>query len=281
MTERRTRGLLAGLLVLQLVLLTIQLPDPTGERSYLEGTLLRVVAPFGSLVAVVGDAADRLAGEIASQRLLAAENRRLREEVQALRREAIRRAGVEDELRRLEAALDYSATVEVPVRVADVVYIDHASWLQTLVLSVPAGAVGVNQPVVSGRGLVGRVVVAAGRYAKVQLITDRAASVGAMIQRTRRQGLVRGASRGGLELHFVPLQADVEVGDLVVTAGIDGVYPRGLPIGTVVSVEPGTELFHRIRLTPRVDFGVLDQVYVLDREPVPEEIRKALPDARP
>ena len=72
-------------------------------------------------------------------------------------------------------------------------------------------------------------------------ITDRAAGVGGMILRTRRQGVVRGGGRGsgGLELDYVPLQADVRPGDRVLTAGIDGVYPRGIPIGTVVSVEPG------------------------------------------
>ena len=89
-------------------------------------------------------------------------------------------------------------------------------------------------------GLVGRVFTVAGPYAKVQLITDRAAGVGGMILRTRRQGVVRGGGRGsGLELDYVPLQADVRPGDRVLTAGIDGVYPRGIPIGTVVSVEPG------------------------------------------
>jgi len=141
--------------------------------------------------------------------------------------------------------------------------------------------VQVNQPVVSGDGLVGRVVVAAGPYAKVQLIADRSASVGGMIERTRRQGVVRGAGRGSLELDFVPLQADVRVGDMVVTAGIDGIYPRGIPVGQVVEVEPGGELFHKIRMAPTVDFGVLEVVYLLDREPVPAEVKEAIPDAEP
>ena len=127
-------------------------------------------------------------------------------------------------------------------------------------------------------GLVGRVVVAPSPYAKVQLVTDRAASVGGMVERTRRQGVVKGSSSGSLDFAFVPLQADVRVGDLVVTAGIDGIYPRGVPIGTVVEVKPGDELFHEISLAPTVDFGVLDQVYILDRVPVPEEVKAIEPD---
>ncbi len=135
--------------------------------------------------------------------------------------------------------------------------------------------------VVSPVGLVGRLVLVAPPYAKVQLITDRSASVGAMIERTRRQGVVRGTQSGALELDFVPLQSDVRVGDRVRTAGIDGIYARGIPVGTVVSVEPGSELFHRIQLRPAVDFGRLDQVFVVERETVPEEIKEAALDAQP
>jgi rod shape-determining protein MreC len=104
-----------------------------------------------------------------------------------------------------------------------------------------------------------------------------------MALRTRRQGVVRGSARDagfGLELDYVPLQADVRVGDRIVTAGIDGIYPRGIPVGTVASVEPGGQLFHKIALVPAVDFGSLDQVYLLDHEPVPEPIKEALPGVR-
>ncbi|MGB6362532.1 MAG: rod shape-determining protein MreC, partial [Thermoanaerobaculia bacterium] len=209
------------------------------------------------------------------------ENRRLRSEVEELRQRTIHVEGMEDSVLHLAAAVEYAAGANYPVVLADIVFIDHTSWLQTLVLLVKEGAVAVNQPAVVSEGLVGRVVVASGPYAKVQLITDRSASVGGMIERTHRQGVVRGAGRGSLELDFVPLQADVRVGDHVLTAGIDGIYPRGISVGTVVAVEPGSELFHTIRLSPSVDFGVLDAVYLIEREPVPETVKEALPDAEP
>ena len=82
-------------------------------------------------------------------------------------------------------------------------------------------------------------------------------------------------------MDFVPLQADVVVGDTVLSAGIDGVFPRGFAIGTVTAVEPGNELFHRIRLRPAVDFGEIDQVFLLEREPFPEELEREARDARP
>ena len=102
-----------------------------------------------------------------------------------------------------------------------------------------------------------------------------------MIERTHRQGVVKGAGRGSLELDYISLQADVRVGDEVTTAGIDGIYPRGIPVGTIAAVIPGDELFHEIRVIPKVDFGKLDQVYVLKEEQVSEAVKGALTDAQP
>ncbi len=281
MTEIRNRWLLILLVLGQFFLLTAQITGPGGERGSLETAMLRVVAPFGSLVASSSRFVQAVTQDAALRRSLVAENRRLRAQVQELQQRAIRLNRAEEDLQYLLEAVEYAREADLPAHMADIVFIDHTSWLQSLVLSVEEGSVQVNQPVVSGDGLVGRVVVAAGPYAKVQLIADRSASVGGMIERTRRQGVVRGAGRGSLELDFVPLQADVRAGDLVVTAGIDGIYPRGIPVGRVVEVEPGDELFHKIRMAPTVDFGVLEVVYLLDREPVPEEVKEAIPDAEP
>jgi rod shape-determining protein MreC len=67
----------------------------------------------------------------------------------------------------------------------------------------------------------------------------------------------------------------------VVTAGIDGVYPRGIPVGTVVEVGEGDDLFHRVRLVPAVDLGVVDQVYVLVLDRLPDELKEVRPGAVP
>ena len=155
------------------------------------------------------------------------------------------------------------------LRLADVVYVDHSSWLQTLFLFLPGRQASESSTVTAPEGLVGRVILSEGPYSKVQLITDRASGIGAMIERTRRQGIARGAGRSGLSLEYVPLQADVQVGDRVLTSGTDGLYPRGVPIGVVAEVGPGTELFHSIRLEPAVDFGMLDQVFVAMGDALP------------
>lgn len=277
---RSARWLLLGLLLLQLALLGSQAPSP-GEPSRLETALVRTVAPLARAVGSTADSVLSLGEALRLHRSLRAENRRLRSQVEELRRRRTETMGLELELERLSEALDYRAAPRGELLVADVVYIDHVSWLQTLIVYTGDAAVARNQAVVATGGLVGRVVVPTPPYAKVQLITDRNAAVLGMIARTRRQGVVKGADPGSLEMAFVPLQAEVRVGDQVVSAGADGIFPRGVPIGTVTAVKPGDELFHEIRLAPAVDFGVLDQVYVLDREPVPEAAKEARPDGQP
>lgn len=281
MSERRKAWILVVALLGQLVLLTAQIPDAGGQRSYFEGIVLRVVAPPARWVHHFVAGVRDLWHGVESRRELEAENLRLQEEVDRLRQEQVRLSRLDLEVKRLSQALDYVAAQEAEIRVADVVYIDHVSWLRTLIVDAEGPGVGLNQPVTDVRGLVGRTILRAGRYARVQLITDRASSVGAMIERTRRQGIIRGSGDGTLALDYVSLQADVQPGDRVVTAGIDGVYPRGIPIGTVVFVDSEAELFHRIQVHPVVDFGLLDQVYIRLREPLFEEIQEEELHARP
>jgi rod shape-determining protein MreC len=277
-SERRTVWLLAAVLLVQLILLSLQAPSAGAGDSFLEGLVLRLVAPLAGGVAAVTDSVSEVGETARRQGELVKENRRLHAEVEQLQLKLQRLTGVELELKRLAGVVGYQLPPGGELRPADVIYVDHSSWLRTLLIYVGGAAVERNQPVVDSEGLVGRVILVAPPYAKVQLLTDRAAAVGAMIRRTRRQGVVRSGPEG-LELDFLPLQADARVGDRVVTSGTDGVYPRGIPVGTVVSVAAGDELFCVIHLAPAVDFGILDQVYVLSRPPVPEALTEARPGA--
>ena len=272
MTERQSRWLLVLVLAGQLVLLSSQVPGSSRDQSLFETLSLRAVAPFARMVSASGRGLAGVRQGLRSRDQLQQENQELRQRLGLLEEERARFFGLEGRLERLDEAVLYEPPGAGPVRAADVVHVDYGSWYQTLILYVGKGEVHRQQPVVTSEGLLGRVVVVAGPFAKVQLVTDRAASVGAMVERTRRQGVARGGRDGTLEMDFVPLQADVLVGDRIVTAGIDGIFPRGLPVGRVTAVEPGNELFHRIRVQPAVDFGRLDQVYLLEVEPVTETL---------
>jgi rod shape-determining protein MreC len=279
--ERRTGWVLIVALVGQLVFLAVQ--GTRAGETRLERIGLRLLGPLARGVAGIPRGVAGAREDVKLRGTLLEENRRLRREVEDLRLHLQRLTDVEGEMLRLGAALRYPTPPAGRIRAVDVVYADHASWLRTLVLYTGDVPARVNEPVLAPEGLVGRVITLAGPYVKVQLVTDRAASVGGMILRTRRQGVVRGGVRGSgeLEMDYVPLQADVRPGDRVLTAGIDGVYPRGIPVGTVVSVARGGQLFHRIQLAPAVDLGSLDQVYLLDYQAVPENVKETRPGANP
>ena len=265
MTPRSSRLLAGALLAGQFLLVAAQTPDRSGGApSLLSAAVLSVVAPLAHGVESTGKAFAGAGRAMRTRSQLAEENRRLRAELLELRRERLRLDGLELESEALARGLDFAHSSGLELRAVEVVYLDPGSWLRALVARVGARGARPDQVVLTEEGVVGRVIEAHGPWAKVQLVTDRAAAVGVVLERARRQGVARGTAPDELEVDYIPRQVEVEIGDRVLTAGIDGVYPRGLPVGVVVAVEPGSEMFHRVRVRPLVDLSQLATVYLLD-----------------
>jgi rod shape-determining protein MreC len=133
-----------------------------------------------------------------------------------------------------------------------------------------------DMAVISPAGVVGRIIMPSARASKVQLLIDRDAGAGVMIERSRASGVISGsgatddlAFRAGLiDLDYVPNTADVKVGDRVVTSGVDGIYPKGFTVGEIQSVEREAGEF-RIRVRPAVDYASLETVLVVLSAPTP------------
>ncbi len=274
MTERQTGWLLVVVLVGQLILVASQVTAGDSSKSQLAAFGLRLTAPIARAAHGGIGSVSSMRNHFHGRRGLLRENERLRQEVEGLRLELTHFYGLDEEAERLAQAIGFSRQERGDLRMAEVLYLDRSSWLRNMLIYAGRTDIEINQPVLAADGLVGRIVLVKGSYAHVQLLIDAAASVSAMVERTRRQALVQGTNSGGLELIYLPLQADIQVGDLVATAGIDGVFPRGIPIGTVTSVEPGDELFHRIQLEPAVDLNRLDRVYTLDRPALPPPLEE-------
>src|SRR5437762_3408430 len=115
---------------------------------------------------------------------------------------------------------------------------------------------------VTPRGVVGRVVTPTARASKVQLLIDRNAAAGVLIERSRAQGVALGSGDDRLRLEYVAETGDVIVGDVVVTSGIDGIYPKGLTVGRVESVDKNGA-YRQITVRPAVDFSSLEDVLVI------------------
>jgi rod shape-determining protein MreC len=132
--------------------------------------------------------------------------------------------------------------------------------------------------VIAAGGLVGRVISIGSDVAQIQLLTDRDCSVGALLARTRARGVVAGsgeqASPTGLTLNYVSNLEDVVEGDLIVTSGMDGIYPKGIAIGRVGSVRNGPRLFKLVTVEPAANLDRLEEVFILEAASVSEVIER-------
>ena len=148
---------------------------------------------------------------------------------------------------------------------------DRAGVHSALVGAGSAEGVVPGSPLAVPAGLVGRVVTVGRGVSRAQLLLDASAAAGARIARTGELGVVRGDGRGALTLNNIATTSSVARGDLIESAGIDGIYPRGVPIGRVESVARGSKLFLEIRVAPTADFSRLTDVLLLAPSPAVRE----------
>lgn len=157
---------------------------------------------------------------------------------------------------------------ELPVEgvVARVIGYDPSKWVRAVVIDRgKQSGLLVGMPVVNGKGVVGQLVAVSPRTARVLLISDHASGVDVIIQNENRsRGVVEGSGGNSCELQYVTREEDVRVGDRLVTSGIDGVYPKGLLVGTISNFSSSMgSLFHRIEVKPVVEFDSLETVLVI------------------
>jgi rod shape-determining protein MreC len=274
-TRRRARYLFLGLTVVHVVLISAQVSSRSGV-PLLEAVIFGAVAEVQrAATAVVRGVRDTWSAYIGL--------RGVRAENEALKR-ALAEARVELQVQRaragrtqaLEALLELRDRTALPTVAAEVIAGGAAPGFRTL--TIDKGTEDGVQPdmgVIAPSGIVGRVVVASPRAAKVQLLVDRNAAAGALVERSRAQGVVVGGADEQLRLEYVSEVADIEAGDLLVTSGIDGIYPKGFVIGTVEVIERSGAAYKDIVVTPAVDFSSLEEVLVVldgpDMEVAPVE----------
>jgi rod shape-determining protein MreC len=206
------------------------------------------------------------------------ENNELRRKVADLTTKNLKLSQSESDVRRLRTLLGYTEQIDMPTTLATAIMLDTSGRFKSIVIDRGSDTgIEVNDAVVNANGLIGRVVLTTKDMAKVQLVTDGNCSVGALIDRTRRQGVVRGDSGRGAQMYDIPSLADVVPGDTVLTAGIDGIYPKGIPVGTVVKADKGADLFKTIALKPAVDFGSIEEVIVIHTRKIPAPVVRYSP----
>lgn len=122
-----------------------------------------------------------------------------------------------------------------------------------------------EMPVVNHQGLVGKVVEVHSNGAKVMLIVDKRSKVGIRVQRTRDVGIIQGTGNPEVcDLHYILTKAEIEVGDAVVTSGLGEIFPKGIIVGYISSIEKKPHyIFQQIKVEPSVDFGKLEELFLI------------------
>jgi rod shape-determining protein MreC len=168
-------------------------------------------------------------------------------------------------LRRLEGLLDLKRHLALPVTGARVIAYDPSLWSRAAIIDQGrAHGVEVGQAVVAPGGVVGRIVEAYPRYAKVMLIVDRNSGADAMVQRSRVRGILQGRGGNRCALEYIPKNADLQVGDLVLASGLAGIYPQGLVFGKVTAADKKVDgVFQEVEVNPTVDLSSLEEVLVV------------------
>lgn len=204
-----------------------------------------------------------------------AENERLKRELGELQGAFQQERARAERTRQLEGLLGFQDEIRIETIAAGVIGAGASPDFRTLTIDRGSNAgVTRNMAVIAPTGVVGRVVTPTAHAAKVQMLIDRNAAAGALVERSRAQGVVVGAGLELLRMDYVAVTADVKTGDTIVTSGIDGIYPKGFVIGKVETVEAGNGIYKVIRVRPSVDFNRLEEVLVVKTPPsqgIPDE----------
>ncbi len=276
------RPTLLFIVVLSLLFVLMSFSSRTryvGEtRTLFERTVMTMFSPVPKMVNWIGGSASDMYHGYLDMRRAVNENLQLHRKVATLTAENLKLRQSESDLRRLRSLLGYSEQFTMSTSLAHAIMLDTSARFKSIIIDRGSDdGVDVNDAIVNANGLIGRVILTTRDLAKVQLLTDANSSVGALLERTRRQGVAHGTGAGVVELHDIPSLADVQPGDRVLTAGIDGVYPKGIPIGIVTKSEASSNLFKQITVKPSVDFGTIEEVIVIHTRKIPPGIVRYVP----
>ena len=265
MTRLQTRSVLLFVLVLACVSLLVL--NQMGRLTVVKGWLLVPLTALQRSAAGVAGGLARLApGGSAEDEALEQQNEQLRAQVAELEGRIVVLQEQVTDLSILSSLLNYARSEpEREYVAANVISRDSSPFLNFIIVDLGSDdGVQRNMPVVTHQGLVGRVAEVNCCAAKIQLIIDPTSAINARMQATRDEGVAVGQLAGGLELQYLSQQATINPGDLVLTSGLAGTFPEGIPIGTISAVQRlDYEVLQKAVMVPGVDFNRLEIVLII------------------
>ena len=261
--RQRTGWLFMAVIVGHILLISAQVNTQRGVPLLEEvtfGTFAEVQRAATSAIATVKD---NWTNYVALQDVRA-ENARLKEENAALQVGLQQERALAQQSRTLQSLLDLKTAVQLKTTSASVIAGGASPEFRTMTIDKGTGdGLASDMAVLAPGGVVGRIIMPARRAAKVQLLIDRDAAAGAIVERSRAQGVVVGTGTDRFRLDHVPGAADIQVGDRVVTSGIEGIYPKGFLIGQIQSIDRQSGEFTNVVVDPAVQFSELETVLVV------------------
>ncbi len=261
-TVRRPLILLATVVLAQVLLLAVQIKrgDVRLIRIAAVWAVTLVQRPAVHLIDSVGGAWNDYVGLRNTQR----ENANLRDELEQKKLRMTQLEGQAAEAKRLAGLLEFrEANAEVPMVAARVVGAGASEASRTFYIDRgESDKIRKNMGVITPEGVVGKVLETYARTSLILLITDKEGGAGALLASSRSQGVIRGTGEALVEMRYVINDQEVGVGEQVLTSGLDHIFPKDLPLGTVASVEKGNP-FKLIRVKPAARLDRLEEVLVL------------------
>jgi rod shape-determining protein MreC len=252
------------LVIISLIILSYSMKQPNKD-GFFRRLVLEAAAPLADMITVSFKELNEVWKRYIILVGMEEENRRLKKENALLTQEIIQyREGYLEGIR-LQKLLALKEKVKYPTITARVIDRDQTSIIKTILINKGTShGLRVDLPVVADQGVVGRIIESSWHASKILLLIDENSNIDALVEETRIQGILQGTGSSGCSLKYIPKTETVALGNIVISSGLSGLFPKGLLLGVVKNADKtNSGLFQKIDIAPFVDFARLEEVTVI------------------